>query len=155
MPSVIQEWVHEIPIMQQSVLFSAIRGPDTLPKEHVAKFLLRWYRRCILVSAMHGKEGVGMVVTRPNEPDGGSFTGPACGPWTPYPDIDAVLDAYINGADDGPHHFYLHLMHASQILGYHHPTILTAMFWKVAYHRMVKAMHVQPETREQMMRRLR
>jgi len=41
--------------MQQSVLLTAVRGPDGLPKYHSSKYLLRWYRRCILLSAMDGR----------------------------------------------------------------------------------------------------
>lgn len=72
MPSVLQDWVQELPMMQQSVLLTAVRGPDSLPKYHPSKFLLRWYRRCILLSAMDGR-----VLTDPVEPVGGSFTGPS------------------------------------------------------------------------------
>lgn len=66
-----QEWVLEIPFMQQSVLFAAIRAPDGLRKDHPTKVLLRWYRRCILYSAFDRR-----ALTCPFEEGGGSFTGP-------------------------------------------------------------------------------
>ena len=51
MACVLQDWVLELTMMQQSVLIAAVRGPDGIAKNHVAKLLLRWYRRCILKSA--------------------------------------------------------------------------------------------------------
>lgn len=66
-----QEWVLEIPFMQQSVLFAAIRAPDGLRKDHPTKVLLRWYRRCVLYSAFDRR-----ALTCPFEEGGGSFTGP-------------------------------------------------------------------------------
>lgn len=91
-----QEWVLEIPFMQQSVLFAAIRAPDGLRKDHPTKVLLRWYRRCILYSAFDRR-----ALTCPFEEGGGSFTGPfALGhvlqflvaPWR----IDAVQAVHNN-----------------------------------------------------------
>ncbi|UAK24374.1 hypothetical protein [Sphingomonas nostoxanthinifaciens] len=58
--------------MQQTVLLTAIRGPDDLPKYGSPKMLLRWYRRCILLSAMDQR-----VLADPMEDCGGSFTGPS------------------------------------------------------------------------------
>lgn len=51
MPFVMQTWTASLPMMQQTVLLENTRGPDTIAKYHPSKFLLRWYRRCILISA--------------------------------------------------------------------------------------------------------
>jgi len=32
--SVLQDWVHELTFMQQSVLIAAVRGPDGIRKDH-------------------------------------------------------------------------------------------------------------------------
>lgn len=72
MSSVLQPWVEDLSMMQQSVLLTAVRGPDALPKYHPSKFLLRWYRRCTLLSAMDG-----CVLADPVSENGGSFTGPS------------------------------------------------------------------------------
>src|SRR5690606_1349351 len=53
--SVLQNWLMELPLMQQTVLLTAIRGPDGLAKYHPVKKVLRWFRRCILLSAMDKK----------------------------------------------------------------------------------------------------
>src|SRR4051794_40210232 len=125
MTSVLQEWTADLPMMQQTVLLTAVRGPDGLPKYHPSKYVLRWYRRCVLLSAMDGR-----VLTDPVEPNGGSFTGPALTPspgahrYRCTPDerwcqgMNERIDNYLQSLDEVPHHFQLHLMHAVEILGY-------------------------------------
>jgi len=41
MTTVLQPWVEKLPMMQQTVLMTAIRGPDGLPKYGNVKYLLR------------------------------------------------------------------------------------------------------------------
>ncbi len=67
-PCVIQDWAQELPLMQQSVLIAAVRGPDGIKKDHVAKVLCRWLRRSFLLSAFEGS-----VLETPDEPGGGQF----------------------------------------------------------------------------------
>ena len=160
MSSVIQEWVHGLPMMQQTVLLTAVRGPDGLPKYHPTKFVLRWYRRCILLSALDGA-----VLTDPVDPNGGSFTGPSLDgwrlkreavrvddPWQAGMD-DRVTD-YLRALDEVPHHFQMHLMHAVEILGYKHPDEHTRDWWHRVYLRLVHDMHLWPETEDQLDQRL-
>lgn len=107
MTSVLQEWVEDLPMMQQTVLLTAVRGPDGLPKYHATKWLLRWYRRCTLLSALDGR-----VLSDPIERNAGSFTGPtivAADPawaatatpadWEPL--LDLRVDDY-GSAGEGP-----------------------------------------------------
>ena len=68
---VLRPWVCDLSMMQQSVLITGVRGPDGIAKDHTAKLLLRWMRRCILYSAMDKRE-----LLTPHEDGGGSFTGP-------------------------------------------------------------------------------
>ena len=72
MVSALQPWVSDITLMQQTVLLTAVRGPDGVPKNGPTKMLLRWYRRCILLSAMDQR-----VLSDPLQDAGGSFTGPS------------------------------------------------------------------------------
>lgn len=140
--SVIQDWTHEIPMMQQTVLLTAIRGPDGLPKYGPCKYLLRWFRRCVLLSAMDGK-----ALENPCDCNGGSFTGPsisACAEWE-FKMNDVVSD-YLRELDAIPHHFQLHLMHAIEILGYKHPVERVRKWWFSVYCRLVNDMHLTPET---------
>jgi hypothetical protein len=149
--SVTQEWVTHLPMMQQTVLLTAVRGPDNLPKYHATKWLLRWYRRCILLSALDGA-----VLTDPCTPNGGSLTGPSCegslDGWRPG--MDARVTEYLRSLDEVPHHFQLHLMHAVEILGYKHPDSEIRDWWRSVYERLVHDMHLWPETEEQLDARL-
>jgi len=150
--SVMQEWTWELSFMQQTVLLCAIRGPDGTPKYGSVKMLLRWYRRCVLVSALDGG-----ILTTPQAPLGGSFMGPSfqgeesCVWQLP---MDAIVGQYMKELDVLPHHFQLHLMHAIEILGYKHPDKYIKGWWHSVYLRIVHDMHLWPETEEQLDKRL-
>lgn len=154
MPSVTQTWVQDLSMMQQSVLLAAIRGPDGTPKYGGgAKMLLRWYRRCILLSAMDGR-----VLADPIEPNGGSFTGPSL---DGYDDLDPWGDRmqvhvndYLRNVDALPHHYQMHFLHAAEIVGYKHPDAAISMFWRQLYLRLVNDFHLHPETEAELDDRL-
>lgn len=144
---VLQVWVHDLTYMQQSVLISAVRGPDGIRKDHPTKVLCRWLRRCFLVSAFDGK-----VLSDPYEEGGGSFTGPCT--TKEVRNLEHALELYLRAVDEIPHHFQLHFMHAAEIMGYKHPSRSTREWWNRAYRLIVKDAHLRPETEEQMDRRL-
>lgn len=147
---VTQEWTHSIPMMQQTVLLTAIRGPDGLPKYGGVKMLLRWYRRCVLISATDGR-----VIDNPYDENGGSFTGPSVSKdvlWEPR--MDEVVDSYLRELDAIPHHFQLHLLHAAEIVGYKHSDARIRNWWERLYRRLVNDMHLHPETEDEMDSRL-
>lgn len=151
---VLQDWVCELSFMQQTVLMTAIRGPDGLPKYGPCKNLLRWFRRCTLLSALDGR-----VLKTPFEVGGGSFTGQSLplANWPEYDwrsDMDRQADAYLRELDGIPHHFQMHFMHAAEIVGYKHPDEMTQGWWCNLYFRLVNDMHLHPETAEQLDRRL-
>lgn len=168
--NVLQEWVSEIPMMQQTVLLTAVRGPDGVTKYHPSKYLLRWYRRCLLLSAMDGR-----TIEDPYEENGGSFTGPTmkcyvtpdgvgyC--YTPLAvdgvKCDTVVQAlditateYIKSLDAVPHHYQLHFMHAVEILGYKHPRSDIRKWWNTLYERLVNDMHLRSEPENDLDQRL-
>ncbi|WP_431512583.1 hypothetical protein [Variovorax sp. DAIF25] len=151
---VTQSWVHGISMMQQSVLLAAIRGPDGLAKYGGgAKMLLRWYRRCVLLSAMDRR-----VLPNPIEPNGGSFTGPSLDGdddldhWSER--MQVHVNDYLRQVDALPHHYQLHFLHATEILGYKHPDAEIRLFWNRLYERLVHDFHLWPETEEQLDSRL-
>lgn len=168
MKCVLQDWVLEIPMMQQTVLITATRGPDGLTKYHPLKYLLRWYRRCFLKSSLDG-----LVLTDPWDRRGGSFTGPSVlvaeglyestgtlpprmaldedGAWE---EMTKLVDKYIAGLDEIPHHFAMHFMHGVEILGYKHPTQHVRNFWLLTYGRLANDMHLHEETEAELDRRL-
>jgi hypothetical protein len=156
--SVLQSWVERLTYMQQSVLLTAIRGPDGITKNHVSKVLLRWYRRCILLSAFEGR-----ILETPYEAGGGSFTGPCTYPNSWWPSktingyesgIDMAFYDYMRELDLVPHHFQLHFLHAAEILGYKHPDLQIRGWWINVYLKLVSDMHLLPESEEEMDRRL-
>lgn len=143
--SVLQPWVERISFMQQSVLLTAVRGPDGIHKDHIAKVLLRWYRRCILFTAFDGA-----IYATPDQPGGGSFTGPI----PPGMTLDDALDQYLRCVDELPHHYQLHFMHAAEIIGYKHPDPDIRAWWNKCYLRLVNDAHLYPESEALMDRRL-
>ena len=184
--TVLQPWISNLTMMQQTVLLTAVRGPDGVPRYGPAKMLLRWYRRCILLSAMDRT-----VLPDPLREGGGSFTGPsvpldllrskavcravardeddASSRWDMSPSeaiadqmdedgweplLHEVVGSYLRELDAIPHHFQLHLLHATQIVGYKHPDLRIAGWWRQTYERLVHDMHLWPETEAQMDRRL-
>lgn len=157
--SVMQEWTWNLSFMQQTVLLTAIRGPDNTPKYGPVKMLMRWYRRCILVSSLEGG-----VITNPYQKlVGGSFMGPSYyihdhasssneHVWPTA--MDDIVSAYLREVDALPHHFHLHLMHAFQIVGYKHPDTDIGSWFQGTYERFVYDMHLNAETEEHMDKRL-
>jgi hypothetical protein len=150
---VTQAWCHSIPFMQQTVLLTAVRGPDGIAKYHPCKFLLRWFRRCTLVSSLDG-----VVLTTPTAFGGGSFMGPSLDRAVPQDDWRAdmhlLVGDYLRALDELPHHFQLHFMHAAEIVGYKHPDPLIRTWWNETYQRLVHDMHLWPESEDQMDLRL-
>ena len=159
MTSVIQNWVSELPLMQQSVLLSAIRGPDGIAKYSAAKYLLRWFRRCVLLSSFDK-----VVIDNPFDKRGGSFTGPSVNilpiDSSDVQNVDwetamgSVIDNYFIEFDSYPSHFTKHFMLAGEILGYKHPDTRIRKWWNTLYLRLVSDQHLCPESEEQMNLRL-
>jgi hypothetical protein len=137
----------DLPFMQQSVLLTAIRGPDNTPKYSSTKYLLRWLRRCVLLSSFEGR-----IIDNPWHDDGGSFLGASLELIPPHTDgiadptrplyhpidfpkdqyyfydwttaLNCWVDKYLKELDALPHHFqmhFMHFMHSAEIIGYKHP----------------------------------
>ncbi len=166
-----QGWTHSLSFMQQAVLLSAIRGCDGMPKLHKHKPLVKWYRRCILLSAFDG-----VALTDPWAPGGGSFTGPLAEmsadtlktfqrfeergrghkfiyDWR-CSQLQKASDDFMDSRDELPAHYTTHFMHAIEVVGYKHPDLEIREFWHDLYVRMVHALHTWPETEAQMDKRL-
>lgn len=160
---VTQEWLDDLSLMQQSVLLTVVRGADGVEKYSPSKNVSRWFRRCILISAFDK-----CALTDPSDERGGSFTGPSIknkynlicrGALVDYDldwenDMDNMIGNYIKTLDCIPYHFHMHVMHASEILGYHHPDEKIRNWWHKTYLRFVNDMHLNPETKEELDRRL-
>ena len=140
--SVVQAWVTQtLSMMQQTVLLTAVRGPDGLRKESPAKPLLRAYRRDILLSATDGR-----ILSDPTEDGGGSFTGPCTHP----EGLAGVMRDFIRGTDEYPHHFLMHVIHAVEILGYKHCDLEKRELWNWFYLALCNDAHMEPESEERL-----
>lgn len=145
--SVLQDWVMELQLREQGTLLTGIRGCDLAPKHpptideahgcstgecsperHLSAFL----RYCVLNPA------------DPREVDipGAWFQSTPPMDWKP-----SALGHY-------PLHWYSHLMHCYEIVGYRHPEGVTAEMAFGVYARLVRNLHLNPETMGQMVRRL-
>ena len=138
-------WVENLSFMKQTLLITAVRGPDGIRKHHTVKILLRWLRRCILYDAISHT-----IYNDPYQSGGGSFLGPC-----DLKGIDAVRDEYFDYVDELPHHFQMHFIHASEILGYDYPNIKIREWWKEFYLENVRNLHLIPEIEETMDHRLK
>jgi len=149
--SVLQDWTNDITFMMQSVLICAVRGPDGIRKDHPVKVLLRYLRRSFMICAFDSK-----VRWDPYEEGGGSFTGPLHLHGTGECDghLDKFVGVYLRHVDELPHHFQLHLMHAAEILGYKHPDLEVAQFWRQLYYAIVSDAHLRIEDEQTMDERL-
>lgn len=144
MPAVQNLWVQSLTLMQQSVLFSAIRAPDGFRKHHPSKDIMRYYRRCVLTSAFDQAE-----IRDPFDPRGGSFSGPV-----KAESLEAAADNFVDARDEMTLHFYGHALHAFEIIGYKHPDPAIRAFWHELYTRMSYALHLWPEGEAEMDARL-
>ncbi len=166
-----QDWVCELTMMQQSVLFSSIRGPDGVPKGHPVKPIIRWFRRCTLLSAFDRR-----ALSDPFEPGGGSFTGPyklehARAHFGHQEGFEQMLkehgwagvrmlvfkrlpEVYLRHVDELPFHFMNHLLQSALIVATFHPENLCRAWWQSFYDMVVNDLHLHPEGAEEMALRL-
>lgn len=134
---VLKDWVMDLTLQMQGTLLCAMRGPDGSPKNDPAKTLVRAFRAVLTNNAKPlGPKNV--------------FAGDGSGVCT-----QAEVDAYFATIDQYQHHWYNHFFHAAEIIGYYHPDPVIAGFWLTFYERCCEEEHLNPETKEQLARRLR
>lgn len=143
--SVQPEWCLELPLQQQSVLLLGARGPDGIGKMHPCKDVQRAYRACVLVAAKRGRElewgeKADSFMSLDLIADHAAWT--------------EVVKRFFQTVDDLPHHFYMHLIHGAEILGYKHPDIRVRGRWLHFYRKCCRDLHLTPETQEDMDQRL-
>lgn len=138
-------WCLALPVQQQSVLLLGARGPDGIAKAHPCKRIQRAYRACVLVAARYGRslawaEKADTFMCLQEFSDELQWLN--------------ALTEFFKHADDLPHHFYMHLVHGAEILGYKHPDERFRAKWRDFYGRCVKEFHLIPETEIEMDARL-
>jgi hypothetical protein len=119
--SVLQDWVMTLPLREQGTLLTVVRGCDLEPK-----FPLDSPARQLTAAL----RGAFMVPADPREVD----RGPGCFMMLAHPE------------DLNPLHWYTHVMHASEVLAYRHPDPATREVWGEVYRKLVRSLHLRPET---------
>jgi hypothetical protein len=143
--SVQPEWCRSLPVQQQSVLFLGARGPDGAQKFHPCKTVVIAYRACVFIAAKYG---------RPLAWGEKADTFMSLDVFADEFQWNCAVNTFFDNNGDLPHHYLLHFYHGAEILGYKHPDGRYRKRWHDFYLRACEAMHINPETEEQMDKRL-
>lgn len=135
--SILQDWVQRLGLRHQGVLVSAVRGCDDEPRNSCTKILIRCLRETMLVCHCGDSAKAATFIEK----------------------VDPVellrrMDEVRKNLDHLPHHFVMHLIHAAEIIGYKHPDDRVSQPWMAYYAKLVHCLHLNPETEEQLDRRL-
>jgi len=125
---VLQDWMGELPWKQQSVILSSLRGPDTHRPEHVKK-VTRWLR----------------AITQNNADSSTDYMKDVG-----LPDFEALR----TDLEFCTIHYFCHLLHTFEIIGYNHPNSEIRNLSRNYYEGLVDALHLNSETKEQLDNRL-
>lgn len=147
MQSVLQSWVMSLPLREQGTLLTGFRGCDLAPKnlssinerygcstgecsaERELSAFLRW---CCLNPADKREVDIPGAWFRSTPPLN----------WKP-----SQFGHY-------PQHWYAHIMHCFEVVGYRHPNPKTSGDALTIYKRLVRNLHLNPETKAEMINRL-
>lgn len=126
MLSVLQLWLGEIPIRMQSTLLLGLRGPDTHACPNIKK-ITRWLRSLAFIpgNPANVTEFMGLMPGRVIE------KGPTA-----------------KELEFCSQHFYSHLMHALEVIGYRHPDPKIAFRALQLFHDLCALMHLPIEDRQ-------
>lgn len=130
--SVLQSWVEKMPIRMQSTLILSLRGPDTHTAPGV-KALGRWMR--------------GLAFKPGNPANVAEFMGPR-------PPRIQEKDSTAKELEFCTQHYFSHLMHGLEVIGYRHPDGATASHALGLFRDMAALMHLPVESREDFQVRL-
>lgn len=144
--SVFQDWYADLSMQQQSVLVLACRGPDGVAKFAPCKEIVVRYRASVLKAAYLGRA---MYIDEGDDTTFMSLLHFSDDMWW-----EGTVDLFFRNVDELPHHYYLHLLHGAEIIGYHHPHALFRRRWLNFYFDGCHDMHMNPETQAQMDNRL-
>lgn len=147
MTSVLQDWVMELPIRAQGTLLTGIRGCDLAPKmpsciderygcstgEGSAERQLVAFLRYLVLNPADARE---------IDVPGGWFRSTPPENWKP-----SQFGHY-------PQHWYSHIMHCFEVVGYLNPNQHLAHQAYLIYERLVHNLHLEPETAYAMLNRL-
>jgi len=140
--NILKPWAEYLPFRYQGTLMTAARGCDSSPKTWTdsgevayspARRITAYIRWCFMNPAdsreVDSQEGAFMMSCPPS-------------PFKP------------SAFDHLPHHWYGHVMHALEIIGYHHDDPGVRACTLNMYLKMVKALHLNSETKDQLYTRM-
>lgn len=136
--SVLQDWVMSLPRREQGTLLTCVRGCDLTPKMPLDSLERRLVSalRCAFMNPADPRE----VDVEP-----GSFFSSA--PPDPTTWKASELGHY-------PLHWFSHVMHSAEILGYRHPDHDASSVWYAIYKKLAHSLHLKHETFDEMVERL-
>lgn len=133
---ILQDWVVNLPLREQGTLLTGIRGCDLAPKyidtENTERRLVAFLRYCILNPADPREVDIPHSFFQSSPPKN----------WRP-----SEFGHY-------PTHWYSHVMHCFEVVGYRHPMDHIRNMAQEIYQNMVHGLHLNIETREEMIERL-
>jgi len=125
LPSVLKGWLNDLTWKQQTVLLCALRGTDIGGSKFV-KTATRWIRKTVLNNASPNK-------TFMKECE--------------FPRIREFIEDNPLCFDMLPVHFFGHLLHAFEVIGYKHPDNKVNQVALDAYMDMCDYLHINPESK--------
>jgi len=134
---ILQEWVAKLGLRHQGCLLTVVRGCDTVPREDPSKDLSRVLRGVILNTHCADATKAKSFIEVP-----------------PMEEVLRRQNIFIKDHDAYPHHFVMHVVHASEVIAYHHPDPGIAAVWKAFYYAMCNKFHMTVETPDELNRRL-
>jgi len=137
MSSVVKEWLSDLPWKQQTVLLASFRGCDGLPKQDPSKVFTKAMRATLIKNADKNstfQQNNEVLLDDENKALIDDF----------------FIDCSIGSMDAYPVHWMMHLLHAAEIVMYKCPIENYQMYWEYFYLTGVKALHLNPETEEQL-----
>lgn len=134
---ILQYWVQCLGLRHQGVLMASVRGCDTAPRDDDSKLFARCVREAILRPHCGNSAGAATFIQRVLRSE-----------------LQRRFTGFIRDADHYPHHYMMHIIHAIEIIGYHHPDGNVRQTWKEFYEFACRRLHLNPETPEQLSGRL-
>jgi hypothetical protein len=134
MKSVLQDWVMELPLREQGVLLTSIRGCDLTPKlpyDAPERQIVGWIRNAVLNAADPREIGI----------TGAFFQ-------TQFPSFKWSEFCHY------PLHWVIHILHTLEVIGYRSPNFEHAFNANDSYLKGVHSFHLLPESKERMIERL-
>lgn len=141
MTSVLQDWVMELPLREQGTLLTGIRGCDEAPKEWGADGVV------INTPARQLTAFIRWCTMNPHDAREIDVPGAFFQSTPPDPFKPSAFGHF-------PQHWYAHVMHVLEVIGYRHPEPIIATKCWVMYTKMVENLHLIPEGKMRMIARL-